>query len=71
MGFGDGDRADVIEVKPRNFREDVFRWGNSTQQIAETITLGREPSMPSFEDVLSEQEIREVAGLVRSLSLDE
>ena len=66
-GDGTGPLADGLPLPPRNFRGESLQWGNSLRSVEETVTRGRSGVMPSFEGVLSADEIRQVAAYVWSL----
>jgi len=63
-GLGDGDLADVLPIKPRNYHDEPFKWGSSPSRIATSIASGRSEIMPPFKVVLSEEEIWAVAYVV-------
>lgn|GEM_PF-1925359 len=63
-GSGDGTLAELLEIRPRNYHADPFRWGTSWTDVERTVRLGRSDVMPSFEGALSDEEIRSVAFLV-------
>jgi len=63
-GRGDGLLAEVLPVRPRNYFEESFRWGNQPAEIAETVRGGRSGVMPAFEGALDAREIWAVANLV-------
>jgi len=64
QGHGDGDLADVLAIRPRNYGADPFKWGTSPSRIATTVAGGRSGIMPPFKGALSEQEIWAVAYVV-------
>ena len=69
-GKGDGKVAKYINgTKPRNFKADPFKFGNSPQQIFNTITKGIKPNMPSWQ-VLSIEERNAVVQYVLKLKGD-
>lgn len=51
-----------------NLTDDHWQYGESYEQIEETIRLGRRGYMPPFKDVVSDAEITELANYVLSLS---
>jgi len=63
-GFGDGELADVLPLRPRNYHHEPFKWGNSPARIATTVASGRSGVMPAFRHALTEQEIWAVAYVV-------
>jgi cytochrome c oxidase cbb3-type subunit 3 len=65
-GHGDGQLAEALAIRPRNYHRDAFKWGTRPDEIATTVRLGRSGVMPAFEGALTEQEIRAVAYLVWS-----
>ncbi|MDJ0787787.1 MAG: c-type cytochrome [Myxococcota bacterium] len=64
QGFGDGDLADVLPIRPRDYRNEPFKWGTSPSRIATTVALGRSGVMPPFRAALSEDEIWAVSYVV-------
>lgn len=60
-GRGDGLLADVLPIRPRNYREEPFEWGTRPSQIVETVRSGRSGVMPAFEGELTPSEIWAVA----------
>jgi len=65
-GEGDGPLANVLPITPRNYRTDEFKWGTRPSDIVATVKSGRSDVMPSFEGVLSPQEIWTVSYVVWS-----
>ena len=63
-GRGDGELADVLEIRPRNYHTESFKWGNAPSKIATTVASGRSGIMPPFKVALSEEEIWAVAYVV-------
>jgi cbb3-type cytochrome c oxidase subunit III len=63
-GRGDGVLADVLQIRPRNYHDDPFKWGRSPAGIVETIALGRSGVMPSFREALSVRDMWAVAQVV-------
>lgn len=51
-----------------NLTNDVWLYGGSPEQIAYTLRHGRNGNMPAFDDVLSDAQIRVLAGYVTALS---
>ena len=62
---GQGGAASVEGPAPRNFTDAAWQESFSDAQIAETVRRGKGP-MPSFDSVLSTDEIEAVTGIVRS-----
>jgi cbb3-type cytochrome c oxidase subunit III len=63
-GEGDGQLADILPIRPRNYHRDAFKWGTRQSDIAATVRGGRSGVMPAFEGALTEAEIRAVAYFV-------
>lgn len=51
-----------------NLRDDAWLWGGSVDQIHQTITQGRNGYMPPFREVLSGEQVDQLANYVLSLS---
>ncbi len=51
-----------------NLGDDAWLWGGSTEQIEQTIRAGRNGFMPAFGEVLSDEQVEQVASYVLSLS---
>lgn len=67
-GRGDGPAAKAMNtIKPRNFVKDKFKNGDSEAEIANTISQGIPPLMPSWKSQLSEQEIRLLAQYIKKI----
>lgn len=66
-GNGAGPLADDLPLRPRNFRGEPLQWGNSKRSIEDTVLRGRSDVMPSFDGVLTTEEIATVASYVWSL----
>jgi mono/diheme cytochrome c family protein len=64
QGFGDGELAEVLPLRPRNYHSEPFKWGNSPSRIATTVAAGRSGIMPPFRVALTEEEIWAVAYVV-------
>ncbi len=62
---GQGGSATVEGAVPRDFTDAVWQESRSASQIADVVRAGKGP-MPSFEGVLSPEEIEAVAEVVRS-----
>jgi len=71
-----GGQAELIETggtpalvgQYPNLRDDAWLWGGSVEQIQHTIVHGRQGYMPPFGEVLSEEQIDQLAHYVLSLS---
>lgn len=63
-GDGTGAAAGALPIKPRNFLEDRFKYGNTPSKIVETIALGRNDFMPGFKDAFTDKELWAVAHFV-------
>jgi cytochrome c oxidase cbb3-type subunit III len=57
----------VVGLFP-NLADDAWLWGGTPQQIQQTIINGRNGYMPGFGNVLSDQQLTDVATYVLSLS---
>jgi mono/diheme cytochrome c family protein len=62
---GHGGAASVDAATPRDFTDAAWQESRSASQIAEIVRAGKGP-MPSFEGVLSPEEIDAVTEVVRS-----
>ena len=51
-----------------NLTNDIWLYGGSADEIAFTLTNGRNGNMPAFAEVLDEEKIHILAGYVNSLS---
>ena len=51
-----------------NLRDDHWLWGGTTEQIEETLVLGRNGYMPAYRESLNEQQLEQVASYVLSLN---
>lgn len=51
-----------------NLTDNDWLWGGSPEQIKQTIMHGRQAAMPAQNGILTDEQIRNVAGYVRSLS---
>ncbi|MFT3710239.1 MAG: c-type cytochrome [Archangium sp.] len=70
-GNGAGPLADDLPLRPRNFRGEPLQWGNSKRSIEDTVLRGRSDVMPSFDGVLTTDEIATVATFVWSIIPEE
>jgi len=64
---GTGGTPALVGQYP-NLRDDAWLWGGSVEQIQHTIVHGRQGYMPPFGEVLSEEQIDQLAHYVLSLS---
>jgi mono/diheme cytochrome c family protein len=65
-GRGDGPVAPALNPKPRNFRDELFKYGSSRAEVYTTVTKGIPGTgMPPW-NVLSEEERWAVVDYVRS-----
>jgi mono/diheme cytochrome c family protein len=62
---GEGGLASAEGPAPRNFTDAGWQASRSDAELVEVVRRGRGP-MPSFDSVLSPEEIDALAGLVRS-----
>jgi len=62
---GRGGSVSLDGASPRDFTDAAWQASFSDAQIAETVRMGK-GAMPSFESVLSPEEIVAVTGVVRS-----
>jgi cytochrome c oxidase cbb3-type subunit 3 len=51
-----------------NLRDDHWLWGGTTEQIEETLVLGRNGYMPAYRESLNDQQLEQVASYVLSLN---
>ncbi len=63
---GRGPLAESLPLRPRNFVGEPLQWGNSPRSMMATVKNGRSNVMPSFDGVLSDDEIASVVGWVWS-----
>lgn len=56
-GDGKGFLAKSLPIKPRNFKEEKLKYGNTPLDIYHTIIEGRSGIMPSFKETLDKNEI--------------
>jgi mono/diheme cytochrome c family protein len=68
-GMGDGPGAKTIKVKPANFTDPKVQASETDGSLYWKMTNGRGP-MPSWKDVLSDQERWELVGYIRKLGKD-
>ncbi len=62
---GRGGAASAEGPAPQDFTDLAWQQSRSDVQIAETVRSGKGP-MPSFDSVLSPEEVEAVTGVVRS-----
>ena len=68
-GEGDGPGAAALNPKPRNYKKDGFQYGSSLEEVKRTINEGIEgTAMPSWAEVLTDEQITQVAEYVKSLA---
>lgn len=65
QGEGDGEIAASIELSPRNFKTQEFKWGSTPSEIMVTLYSGR-GDMPSFAGEISEDDLWAVSYFIRS-----
>lgn len=65
-GEGNGPLAEVLPIRPRNYRKDEFKWGTRPSEIVATIRGGRSNVMPPFEGELTAREMWAVSYVVWS-----
>jgi cytochrome c oxidase cbb3-type subunit 2 len=75
LGRGDGPAAGTLEddwgfpIRPADFTQGVFKAGNTDEDIYRTVATGLDGTpMPSFGDVLEEEQLWAVTYFVRSLA---
>lgn len=68
-GEGDGPGAAALNPKPRNYKNDGFKYGSSLEEVKRTINEGIEgTAMPAWAEVLTEEQMIQVAEYVKSLA---
>ena len=68
-GEGDGPGAAALNPKPRNYKKDGFKYGSSLEEVKRTINEGLEgTAMPNWSEVLTDEQITQVAQYVKSLA---
>jgi len=60
---GKGGKGDICP----NLTDKVWKYGNSDQQLHQTISQGRPGGMPSWGNTLSEKQIRDLIAYIRSI----
>lgn len=65
-GRGGGPAADSLDVAPTNFHEWPIKYGARPQDIALTITQGRNNVMPAFGTAFTDQQLWSLTALVSS-----
>lgn len=70
-GHGDGPTAAELKVRPRDFKEGRFAFGNTTDAMVKTILSGipgeETARMPPFKGVLTVAEVESVVEFVRTM----
>ncbi|MFQ6111457.1 MAG: c-type cytochrome, partial [Nitrospinota bacterium] len=66
-GDGKGPAAAAFPKKPTNFVEGPFRYGDSEENILESIANGRPPFMPAWAGIIKEEGRRALAAYIKSL----
>ncbi len=67
-GDGKGSASASLNPKPRNFRKDAFKFGESYEQILKTIGDGIPNSaMPSWKESLGAEDLQALAAYVKSI----
>ncbi len=71
-GEGDGPAGAALNPKPRNYAKDGFKYGSSLEEVKRTIREGIDGTeMPTFEQVLTDEQITHVAEYVKQLARQE
>lgn len=71
-GEGDGPAGAALNPKPRNYAKDGFKYGSSLEEVKRTIQEGLDGTeMPAFDQVLTEDQITQVAEYVKQLARQE
>ena len=67
-GLGDGPRAHTASLKPRNLRDEPWKYGDDPDSVRKIITQGGpQGGMPGFGPSLSPQDLRAIVIYVRHL----
>ena len=67
-GDGKGTASASLNPKPRNFKKDAFKFGESYEQILKTIGDGIPNSaMPSWKESLGPADLQAVAAYIKSI----
>ena len=68
-GEGDGPAGAALNPKPRNYAKDGFKYGSSLEEVKTTIRDGiEETAMASYAEVLTDEQITQVAQYVKWLA---
>ena len=68
-GEGDGPAGAALNPKPRNYAKDGFKYGSSLEEVKTTVRDGiEETAMASYADVLTDEQITQVAEYVKWLA---
>jgi cytochrome c oxidase cbb3-type subunit 3 len=60
---GEGGKGDICP----NLTDKEWKYGNSDEQLFQTISQGRPDGMPNWGNTLSEKQIRDVIAYIRSI----
>ena len=68
-GEGDGPAGASLNPRPRNYAKDGFKYGSSLEEVKTTVRDGiEETAMASYADVLTDEQITQVAEYVKWLA---
>ncbi|MDH5720695.1 MAG: c-type cytochrome [Spirochaetia bacterium] len=69
-GEGDGPGGKSLNPKPRNFKSEQFKFGDSLEAVMNTVTNGspKAPTMVPFKGTLTPEQIKAVSEHVRTLA---
>jgi len=68
-GEGDGPAGALLDPRPRNYAKDGFKYGSNIEEVKRTIKEGIQfTAMPSFSDVLGDDQVTDVAIYVKALA---
>lgn len=68
-GGGDGPGSAALNPKPRNYKKDGFKYGSALDEVKRTIVEGIDGTdMPPWADVLTDEQIIQVAEYVKALA---
>jgi len=69
-GEGDGPAGKALQPKPRNFKTEPFKFGDSLEAVMATVSNGspKAPTMAAFKNMLPPESIKAVAEYVRKLA---
>lgn len=69
QGLGDGPRAFSTPIKPRNLRDEPWKYGDDEESVLKIITQGGPQGvMPAFGKSLSPQELKAIVKYVRHMA---